>query len=54
MPSSSKTVIKKLVTNDTINSEGAVKVETDYGYKTIFPTRSMDTGEIVNDDSVPF
>lgn len=52
--SQSKVVADKLVMDDTINYEGSERVETEYGHKTIFPTRRIDTGEIDNDDSVPF
>jgi hypothetical protein len=47
-------VANKIVMDTTINYEGSERVETEYGHKTIFPTRRIDTGEIVNDDSVPF
>jgi hypothetical protein len=52
--SPSKNITEKIKINYVVNYEGAVRVDTDYGYKTIFPTRSIDTGNIINDDSVPF
>jgi hypothetical protein len=47
-------VVSKMVMDDVISYEGSKRIETEYGYKTIFPTRRIDTGEIDNDDSLPF
>jgi hypothetical protein len=52
--SPSKVVVNKLVLDEVIKYDGAERIETEYGYKTVFPTRRIDTGEIVNDESLPF
>lgn len=52
--SPSNIAVSKIVLDAPINYEGSVRVVTEYGHKTIFPTRSADTGEIVIDDSLPF
>lgn len=52
--SPSKVLINTLIMDHAINYEGAERVNTEYGYKTVFPTRNISTGEIVCDKSLPF
>jgi acid phosphatase class B len=52
--STSKTTVKMMGMDTPINYEGSERIETDYGYKTIFPTRKINTGEIVKDYTLPF